>query len=110
MLIPVHFSDCYYISLTELYLDMSQERNALMSKAYPKLKAYCKERHGLEFQVVDMRWGVQNTARDDHSTNELCMDEIRNSQLHSVGPNFVVSYAEHDMGLVIYNYKDGLQE
>ena len=58
---------------------MSLERNTLMENVYPKIKEYCKEKHGLEFQgtillfiflilftlqlkVVDMRWGVRDEA------------------------------------------------
>jgi hypothetical protein len=67
------------------------ERNSLMQHTYPKLKEYCREKHGLEFQVVDMRWGVRDEATDDHKTTELCMQEIDNCQRVSVGPNFVVS-------------------
>ena len=66
------------------------ERNSLMKHTYPKLKEYCREKHGLEFQVVDMRWGVHDEATDDHKTTELCMQEIDNCQRVSVGPNFVV--------------------
>ena len=61
-----------------------------MQHTYPKLKEYCREKHGLEFQVVDMRWGVRDEATDDHKTTELCMQEIDNCQRVSVGPNFVV--------------------
>lgn len=68
---------------------MSLERNTLMEEVYPKIKEYCKERHGLEFQVVDMRWGVRDEATDDHMTTQLCMNELRNCQRLSVGPNFV---------------------
>lgn len=88
------------------------ERNTLMAQCYPKLKDYCREKHGLEFQVenfffciilkvqelkgkflkvVDMRWGVRDEATDDHMTTELCMREIENCQRLSMGPNFVVS-------------------
>lgn len=42
------------------------------------------------WQVVDMRWGVRDEATDDHMTTELCMNEIRNCQRLSTGPNFVV--------------------
>lgn len=28
------------------------ERNTLMATVYPKLKDYCREKHGLEFQVT----------------------------------------------------------
>lgn len=33
--------------------DTLMERNNLMSKCYPRIKDYCREKHGLEFQV---RW------------------------------------------------------
>lgn len=86
------------------------ERNTLMAKCYPRIKDYCREKHGLEFQVtelviirktelfifiiktkvVDMRWGVRDEATDDHMTTELCMKEIENCQRLSMGPNFVV--------------------
>ncbi|KAF2357626.1 P-loop containing nucleoside triphosphate hydrolase [Trinorchestia longiramus] len=68
---------------------MGMERNTLMAEVYPKLKEYCREKHGLEFQVVDMRWGVRDEATDEHLTTELCMREIRNCQRLSMGPNFV---------------------
>lgn len=28
------------------------ERNTLMAKCYPRIKDYCREKHGLEFQVI----------------------------------------------------------
>ena len=37
-----------------------------------------------------MRWGVRDEATDDHMTSALCLEEIRNCQRLSVGPNFVV--------------------
>lgn len=61
-----------------------------MAKCYPRIKDYCREKHGLEFQVVDMRWGVRDEATDDHMTTELCMREIKNCQRLSMGPNFIV--------------------
>ncbi len=79
------------INLIDLLVDMTLERNILMEKIYPELKEHCREKHGLDFQVVDMRWGVRDEATDDHSTTKLCMKEIENCQRLSVGPNFVVS-------------------
>ena len=60
-----------------------------MRDVYPSLRTYCQQR-GLEFQVVDMRWGVRDEATADHKTSELCMQEIRNCQRLTAGPNFVV--------------------
>jgi hypothetical protein len=31
--------------------DTGMERNTLMAQVYPKIKDYCREKHGLEFQV-----------------------------------------------------------
>lgn len=30
------------------------ERNTLMAKCYPRIKDYCREKHGLEFQVLEI--------------------------------------------------------
>ncbi|XP_077862132.1 NACHT domain- and WD repeat-containing protein 1-like [Saccoglossus kowalevskii] len=77
------------IFTSSTFTDTSVERNALMQDVYPKLKDYCKSKYGLQFQVVDMRWGVRDEATDDHMTSQLCMDEIVGCQKVSVGPNFV---------------------
>ena len=32
--------------------DMVDERNALMERLYPRLKDFCRDKYGLEFQVI----------------------------------------------------------
>ena len=44
------------------------------------------------FQVSDMRWGIREQAEDDHLTTDICINEIKECQRNSVGPNFVVCY------------------
>lgn len=87
--LPPVMSKIVRIFTSSTFTDMSMERNCLMENVYPKIKEYCKEKYGLEFQVVDMRWGVRDEATDDHMTTQLCMNEIKNCQRLSVGPNFV---------------------
>ena len=77
-----------------------------MEYVYPKIKEYCREKHGLEYQVVDMRWGVRSgqlfkylflllvdisrdEMTDEHMTTALCMNELRGCQKYSMGPNFI---------------------
>ena len=90
-----------------------------MEYVYPKMKEYCREKHGLEFQVglgnefaaetcnsnheacnvctcwtnyfqvVDMRWGVRDEMTNEHMTTDLCMTELTNCQRLSMGPNFI---------------------
>ncbi|XP_065084724.1 NACHT and WD repeat domain-containing protein 2 [Ochlerotatus camptorhynchus] len=88
--LPPVSSKIVRIFTSSTFTDTTMERNNLMAKCYPRIKDYCREKHGLEFQVVDMRWGVRDEATDDHMTTELCMREIRNCQRLSMGPNFVV--------------------
>ena len=39
------------IFTSSTFTDMLMERNTLMEHVYPKMKEYCREKHGLEFQV-----------------------------------------------------------
>ena len=63
----------------------------LMEEIYPRLKDFCRG-HMLEFQVVDMRWGVRDESTDEHKTADLCMTELSGCQKYSLGPNFVVTF------------------
>ncbi|XP_012943969.1 NACHT and WD repeat domain-containing protein 2 [Aplysia californica] len=88
--LPPLSSKIVRIFTSSTFTDTTLERNNLMEKVYPRIKDYCREKHGLEFQVVDMRWGVRDEATDDHMTTKLCMQEIVNCQRVSMGPNFIV--------------------
>jgi hypothetical protein len=37
-----------------------------------------------------MRWGISDEATNNHMAANICMNEIKNSQNASIGPNFVV--------------------
>ena len=73
---------------------MRAERNTLVREVYPHLRDYCAS-VGLDFQVVDMRWGVTEDSINDHSVEKLCLLEVANCQKTSVGPNFVVCISHH---------------
>ncbi|CAH1801226.1 unnamed protein product [Owenia fusiformis] len=77
------------VYLSSTFTDSIQERNVLMQYVYPKLKEYCRINHNIEFQVVDMRWGVPRHDTDDHSDTDVCLEEINNCRRLSCGPNFV---------------------
>ncbi|XP_030075789.1 NACHT domain- and WD repeat-containing protein 1 [Microcaecilia unicolor] len=67
---------------------MATERNVLLERAYPEAQAFC-QKHDLQFEVVDMRWGVPDYTAVDHMTTELCLKEIELLQQVSVGPAFI---------------------
>nr|XP_045758178.2 NACHT domain- and WD repeat-containing protein 1 [Mirounga angustirostris] len=67
---------------------MDAEREALQSTAFPKVQTFC-QKHGLMFEVVDLRWGIRNTEATDHMTTELCLEELDRCRKTSIGPAFV---------------------
>lgn len=50
------------------------ERNTLMAKCYPRIKDYCREKHGLEFQVC--------TANQVSQTVLLAINSIQLGKRH----------------------------
>ena len=49
--LPPVSSKIVRIFTSSTFTDMLMERNTLMEYVYPKIKEYCREIHGLEFQV-----------------------------------------------------------
>ena len=62
----------------------------LAKHVYPELRRRCAQLD-LDFQVVDLRWGLTAETENDHSGTNVCLLEIKNCQDMSLGPNFVVS-------------------
>ncbi|XP_021358901.1 NACHT domain- and WD repeat-containing protein 1-like isoform X2 [Mizuhopecten yessoensis] len=77
------------IFISSTFSDMRAERNAIVREATPKLREFCAE-HDLDFQMVDMRWGVTDDSQNDHSVEKICLMEVENCQKISLGPNFVL--------------------
>ncbi|WAQ96293.1 NWD1-like protein [Mya arenaria] len=69
--------------------DMRAERNTLAREVYPYLRDHCAQK-GMDFQVVDMRWGITEESQNDHSVEKICLQEVDNCQKSSLGVNFVV--------------------
>ena len=53
--LPPVSSKIVRIFTSSTFTDMLMERNTLMEWVYPKIKEYCREKHGLEFQVTKER-------------------------------------------------------
>ncbi|CAG2215281.1 unnamed protein product [Mytilus edulis] len=70
------------------YGDMRAERNAIVKEVHPFLEEYCAK-YDLDFQIVDMRWGVTEDSQNDHSVEKICLLEVENCQNLSLGPNFI---------------------
>ena len=46
--------------------DTTEERNLLIEEVYPKLKEYCRNKYGLEFQVNVLQFNINLYATVNH--------------------------------------------
>uniref|UniRef100_A0A4X2KUG1 NACHT and WD repeat domain containing 1 n=1 Tax=Vombatus ursinus TaxID=29139 RepID=A0A4X2KUG1_VOMUR len=70
------------------FQNMDAEREALLGAAYPEVQTFC-QKHGLMLEVVDLRWGLPTLEDVDHTTIDLCLEEIAMCQKLSAGPTFI---------------------
>ena len=76
------------IFTSSTFVDTKEWRNELMRDVYPFLQDICSIL-GLDFRIVDMRWGVRESTGNDHGTSDLCFSEIYKCQELSLGPSFI---------------------
>ena len=71
--------------------DYHQERDYLIDNIYPMLKIFFAEKFGFDFQVVDLRWGINDEMTNKNMTVSICVNEIKNCIKNSNGPCFIVN-------------------
>jgi hypothetical protein len=74
--------------ISSTFKDMIDERDKIMYVIYPKLEKYCSSK-GYILQIVDMRWGIFESACNEQLTTDICLDEIRLAKELSNGPFFI---------------------
>ncbi|CAD5124090.1 DgyrCDS12393 [Dimorphilus gyrociliatus] len=92
--IPEKKTKYYFISFqfNEYFeIDMKAERNYFINNIYPELIEKCLESN-LDFNVIDMRWGVTDSATNEHSVTDLCLGEVDACKNASISANFVVGF------------------
>ena len=53
------------VYLSSTYTDMTMEKSILVTEVYPKVKEYCRERYGAEFQVAFSAANLQLIIQDE---------------------------------------------
>ncbi|KAK1175609.1 NACHT and WD repeat domain-containing protein 2-like [Acipenser oxyrinchus oxyrinchus] len=74
--------------------DTEAERNALREHVYPKLREFCRENYGIEFQVVDLYWGIKPEEWDSPELHRIRMRLLEECLRTSAGPCFVALVGE----------------
>ena len=69
--LPPVSSKIVRIFTSSTFTDMLMERNTLMEYVYPKIKEYCREKHGLEFQVKKILLSKGKSCNQNEVTKYL---------------------------------------
>ncbi|NXL28946.1 NWD2 protein, partial [Glaucidium brasilianum] len=83
--VPINFVNHIFF----LNTDTIAERSALREHVYPKLREFCRENYGLEFQVIDLYWGVEADEWDSPELQKTRMKLLEDCLKSSAGPCFV---------------------
>uniref|UniRef100_G5E7L4 NACHT and WD repeat domain containing 2 n=1 Tax=Meleagris gallopavo TaxID=9103 RepID=G5E7L4_MELGA len=86
----IAFDTMSLINVVKLFLNTIAERSALREHVYPKLREFCRENYGLEFQVIDLYWGVEADEWDSPELQKTRMKLLEDCLKSSAGPCFVV--------------------
>ncbi|KAI3387087.1 hypothetical protein SNEBB_003519 [Seison nebaliae] len=88
--IPSSFPKVVRVFLSSTFSDMHLERNCVLQNVVPPCREYCREEYGVDFQLVDMRWGIPTDCTNNHTASELCLKELKTCQKLSLGPTFIL--------------------
>lgn len=70
-----HINRRIRVFVSSTFRDMDEERDGLMTHAWPRLRQLCQERH-VELVEVDLRWGITESQCTRGETLKTCLDEI----------------------------------
>lgn len=63
------------VFISSTFRDLQEEREHLMKKIFPEIRALCRER-GITFTEVDLRWGLTEDEGTYGRIIRTCMEEI----------------------------------
>lgn len=70
--------------ISSTFNDMQAERDQLVKKVFPLLRAHC-EKAGMTFTEVDLRWGITNEEAAEGKVLSICLEEIQQCRPYFIG-------------------------
>nr|XP_032810935.1 NACHT and WD repeat domain-containing protein 2 [Petromyzon marinus] len=86
---PASAARCVRVFISANPEDTEAERQALREHVFPKLREFCRDNYGLDFQAVDVFWGMEPGEWHEHEVRELRTRLLLECMRTSVGPCFV---------------------
>lgn len=72
------------VFISSTFRDMQGEREELVKRVFPHLRALCELR-GVTWGEVDLRWGVTDEAKAEGRVLPICLEEIRRCRPYFIG-------------------------
>ena len=79
----------FRLFVSSTFEDFHEERELLNNNIVKRLDDYCKQ-FGYTFQLVDLRWGINNESALNQRTLEICLNEVKRCRTLSPKPNFLL--------------------
>ncbi len=83
----------FRLFISSTFDDFVDERNILNDSVFTRIDLFCQER-GYNFQLIDLRWGVNNESALNQNTLAICLDEVKRCRTLSPKPNFLIMAGE----------------
>ncbi len=78
----------FRVFVSSTFEDFGAERE-ILRRISGRLRDFSRARH-VDFELIDLRWGISETAAEAHQTLEICLDEVRRSLALDTKPSFLV--------------------
>ena len=79
----------FRLFVSSTFNDFHKEREILNQQIAKELDEYCKQ-FGYNFQIIDLRWGINNESALNQKTLEICLEEVKRCRILSPKPNFLL--------------------
>jgi len=83
----------FRLFISSTFNDFILERNILNDDIFPVIDDFCQSK-GYNFQIIDLRWGVNNESALNQNTLAICLDEVKRCRTLSPKPNFLILAGE----------------
>ena len=81
---PSSLSSELRVFISSTFIDLQEEREYLVRKVFPEIRARCRER-GITFTEVDLRWGLTEEDTTFGHTGRICLEEIDRCRPYFIG-------------------------
>lgn len=74
--------------MSSTFTDTRSERDCFVAFCVPLLRSFCRD-FGYEFELSEMRWGINSEISAQHQTSEICLRELQRCLTTSAAMHFV---------------------